>query len=91
MGTVEKITIALTSAQASFVREAVAAGEYASTSEAIRDAVREWKERRDNLGYSIEELREAVQEGLDSGISEFGSMAEIMAEARRTFVPKSIG
>ena len=55
MGTVEKITIALTAEQAGFVRGAVAAGEYASTSEAIRDAVREWKERRDLLGYTVEE------------------------------------
>ena len=85
MGTVEKITIALTAEQASFVRCAVAAGEYASTSEAIRDAVREWKERRDLLGYTVEELRVAVQEGLDSGPSEFGSMAEIIAEAHRRF------
>ena len=88
MGTVEKITIALTAEQAGFVRSAVEAGEYASTSEAIRDAVREWKERRDLLGYTVEELRVAVQEGLDSGTSEFGSMAEIIAEARRTFVPR---
>ena len=70
------------------MRSAVEAGEYASTSEAIRDAVREWKERRDLLGYTVEELRVAVQEGLDSGTSEFGSMAEIIAEARRTFVPR---
>lgn len=87
MGTVEKITIALTAEQAGFVRSAVAAGEYASTSEAIRDAVREWKERRDLLGYTVEELRAAVQEGLDSGPSQFETMAEIIAEARRTFVP----
>ncbi len=90
MGTVEKITIALTAEQAGFVRRAVEAGEYASTSEAIRDAVREWKERRDLLGYTVEELRVAVQEGLDSGTSEFGSMAEIIAEARRTFVSRKI-
>ena len=89
MGTVEKITIALTAEQASFVRGAVAAGEYASTSEAIRDAVREWKDRRDLLGYTVKELRAAVQEGIDSGPSKFGSMAEIIAEARRTFVPQS--
>jgi len=51
MATVEKITIALTPEMAGFVRQAVEAGEYASTSEAIRDAVREWKERRDLRGY----------------------------------------
>ena len=55
----------------------------ASTSEAIRDAVREWKERRDLLGYTIDELRSFVQEGLDSGRSARASMDDIKAEARR--------
>lgn len=83
MPTVEKMTIALTSEMASFVRNAVDTGEYASTSEAIRDAVREWKERRDLLGYTVEELRGAVSEGLASGPSAFGSIADVKAEARR--------
>lgn len=83
MTAVEKITIALTAEMAGFVRSAVAAGEYASTSEAIRDAVREWKERRDLLGYTLEELRELVQEGIDSGPSGRDSMGEVKAEARR--------
>lgn len=83
MGAVEKITIALTTEQAGFVRSAVEAGEYASTSEAIREAVREWKERRDLLGYTVEDLRALVQEGLDSGPSARLSMADVKAEARR--------
>ncbi|WP_372013334.1 type II toxin-antitoxin system ParD family antitoxin [Tistrella mobilis] len=37
------------------------------TSEAIREAVREWQERRDLLGYTVDELRVLVQEGIDSG------------------------
>jgi antitoxin ParD1/3/4 len=85
MTTVEKITIALTPEMADFVRSAVDAGEYASTSEAIRDAVREWKERRDLLGYTAEELRKLVQEGIDSGRSSRATMADVKAEARRRF------
>lgn len=85
MSTVEKITIALTPEMAGFVRKAVDAGEYASTSEAIRDAVREWKERRDLLGYTADELRELVQEGIDSGPSSHATMADVKAEARRRF------
>jgi antitoxin ParD1/3/4 len=83
MATVEKITIALTPEMAGFVRRAVDAGEYASTSEAIRDAVREWQERRDLLGYTVEELRDLVQEGLESGPSRHATMAGVKAEARR--------
>lgn len=54
MPAVEKITIALTAAQADAVRRAVAEGRYASTSEAIREAVREWQERRELLGFTVE-------------------------------------
>ncbi|WP_455274424.1 type II toxin-antitoxin system ParD family antitoxin [Rhizobium herbae] len=85
MTTVEKITIALTPEMAGFVRSAVDAGEYASTSEAIRDAVREWKERRDLLGYTVEDLRALVHEGIDSGPSSRSTMAEVKAAARYRF------
>ncbi len=83
MATVEKLTIALTPEMASVVRNAVDAGEYASASEAIREAVREWKERRDLLGYTIGELRDLVQEGIDSGPSALATMADVKVEARR--------
>jgi antitoxin ParD1/3/4 len=82
---VEKLTIALTNEMAAFVRKAVDAGEYASTSEAIRDAVREWKERRDLLGYTIEDLRGLAQEGLDSPTSSRATVADVKMEARRRF------
>jgi antitoxin ParD1/3/4 len=85
MATVEKITISLTPEMAGFVRGAVDAGEYASTSEAIREAVREWKERRDLLGYTVDDLRKLVQEGIDSGTSSRPAMADVKAEARRRF------
>lgn len=93
MAAVEKITIALTQEMAGFIRGAVDSGEYASTSEAIREAVREWKERRDLLGYTIEELRGLVQEGVASGASKRSSMDEIKTEARRRFeaLPPSAG
>lgn len=85
MASVEKMTIALTAEMAGFVRSAVEAGDYASTSEAIREAVREWKERRELLGYTVEELRELAQEAIDSGLSPRTSIDEIKAEARRRF------
>ncbi|TDR94981.1 type II toxin-antitoxin system ParD family antitoxin [Enterovirga rhinocerotis] len=88
MATVEKITIALTPEMAGFVRRAVEAGDYASTSEAIREAVREWKDRRELLGYTVEELRALAQEGIDSGTSD-RTMGEVKAEARRRFSARS--
>ena len=86
MGSVEKITVSVTPEMAELIRDAVKSGEFASTSEVIRDAMREWKERRDLFGYTLEELRQLVQEGIDSGPSPRQSMAEIKAEARRRFI-----
>lgn len=67
MSSVEKLSIALTPEIASAVRDAVEAGDYASSSEVIRDALRLWKERRDLHGYTVEELRHLWDEGIESG------------------------
>ena len=46
MHSAEKISITLPPDMLRLIREAVAAGEYASTSEALRDAVRAWQRKR---------------------------------------------
>ncbi|MBD2488416.1 type II toxin-antitoxin system ParD family antitoxin [Aulosira sp. FACHB-615] len=46
MPNVEKISVALTPEMAALVRNAVESGEYASSSEVIREALREWKQKR---------------------------------------------
>lgn len=83
MGHMDKRSVTLSEELAHTVDEAVAAGEYASASDVITDALRQWKERRDLFGYSVEELRRLVQEGIDSGLGRFESMDEIIAEAHR--------
>ncbi|WP_197465034.1 type II toxin-antitoxin system ParD family antitoxin [Tistrella mobilis] len=77
------MTIALTPEMAGFVRHAVETGQYASTSEAIREAVREWQERRDLLGYTVDELRVLVQKGIDSGPATPFDPESIRQEGRR--------
>ena len=72
MGHVDKRSITLSPALAAVVDDAVAAGEYASASEVVRDALRQWKDRRDLFGYTLEELRALVQEGIDSGLAQEG-------------------
>jgi len=85
MGRTDKRSITLTPDVAAAIDGAVEAGEYASDDEAIGDALREWKERRDNHGYTIAELRRLIQEGIDSGPGRFSSIDEIKAEARKRF------
>ncbi len=83
MAKVEKISVALTPEMAASVRQVVEAGEYASTSEVIRDALREWGSVRARRGQAIEELRRLAQEGIDSGPGRFLDIEEIIEEGRR--------
>jgi antitoxin ParD1/3/4 len=54
---IEKVSIALPAEMLSLVHEAVDAGEYASTSEVVRDALREWTLRRASRQQGIADLR----------------------------------
>lgn len=67
MATVEKLSIALTSELAADIRQAIATGEYASTSEVVRDALRAWKHTRQEREIAAEGLRRLWLEGADSG------------------------
>jgi antitoxin ParD1/3/4 len=67
MSKVEKMSIALTGELAQSVREAVDTGDYASASEVIREALRDWTEKRDRRASKIAYLRQAIEEGLASG------------------------
>jgi antitoxin ParD1/3/4 len=59
MATVEKISIALPPEMVSAVRKAVDTGEYASSSEVVRDALRDWTQRRRLRQEGIATLRKA--------------------------------
>ncbi len=83
MANVEKVSIALTSEMLATVREVVESGEYASSSEVVREALRDWKLRRSLQQREIEELRRLWSQGLESGPGRFADMAAIKAEARR--------
>jgi antitoxin ParD1/3/4 len=67
MATVEKISIALTPALAADVRRAVDTGEFASSSEVIRDALRAWLQARERRAVALDELRGLWREGVESG------------------------
>jgi len=67
MPNVEKISIALPPEMVSIVRAAVESGEYSSTSEVIREALRGWKLKRKVEQLELDELRRLVHEGIASG------------------------
>ncbi len=60
-----KISITLTPDMVRLIRESVASGEYASTSEALRDAVRTWHRQRLENAERLELLRARVRRSVE--------------------------
>lgn len=84
---VERMTVTLPSEMAAILRHSVEGGEYASTSEIVREALREWTRRRDAELRDLEALREAIRVGDASGPSipaseVFSELREMIAERR---------
>ena len=69
MANIEKISVALPGEMVSLLKAAVESGEYATASEVIRDALRDWKLKRRLATLELEELRLLVREGIESGPS----------------------
>jgi antitoxin ParD1/3/4 len=61
----EKISITMSSDMLRAIRESVESGEYASASEALRDAVRVWRRQRLEDAERLEEIRARVRRSID--------------------------
>jgi len=66
MPNVEKISIALPTEMVAAVREAVEAGEYASSSEVVRDALRDWTQKRSLRQQGMDELRQVWRQAMEN-------------------------
>lgn len=69
-----KISISITDEHAAVLHDAVKSGDYASSSEVVREALREWRSRR--------MIGQLWDEGIASGRAEGVTMVDIKAEAR---------
>ena len=87
MSTVEKLSIALTPQLAEKARQMVDSGDYATTSEVIREGLRLLIERRERLA----QLRAEIQKGLDSGPAEPRQPIEEMLAAGRARLAQRSG
>jgi antitoxin ParD1/3/4 len=65
MPAVEKISIALPPEMVATIRKAVETGEYASSSEVVRDALHDWAMMRDLNRQSLGELRTLWRQAFD--------------------------
>lgn len=64
--TIERMTITMPADMAALLKEAVAGGDYASTSEVVREALREWKVRR---ALHLEEFT-SLKADIDKGLAD---------------------
>ncbi len=82
MASIERMTVVVPEPMAAKIRAAVASGDYASTSEVVRDAMRLWSDRREFRREELEALRNAWDAGKASGVAGPLDMISIIGEAR---------
>ena len=78
----KKISISITEELDRTMKDAVKRGEYGSSSEVVRDALRGWHKNREREKLEIQHIRQLVQEGIDSGPGVYTSIDEIKKAAR---------
>jgi antitoxin ParD1/3/4 len=64
MSTIERMTITMPADMAAVVKRAVEGGDYASTSEVVREALRDWKSKRALQLHALEALKLDIDKGL---------------------------
>jgi len=74
MANVEKVSISLSRDMVEDIKEAIDRGQFATASEVMRDAMRDWQRKQKAadgpaMPRTVEELRKMIQEGIDSGPS----------------------
>jgi antitoxin ParD1/3/4 len=87
MSNVERVTVTVSSDLAATLRHTVEDGEYASASEIVREALRDWTRKRDQEQRDLQTLRQLVREGDESGpgipaAELFAELRQLIAERR---------
>lgn len=85
MSELERMTVTLTPELARLVRDSASGQDYASASEIVREALREWRDKRHDKALARQYLREALEAGLEdmsAGRVEPFDAADIKAAGR---------
>jgi antitoxin ParD1/3/4 len=78
MADVERLTVTMPAEMLAIVKAAVSDGDYASTSEVIREALRDWKMKRALQLQEFVALKDDIQQGLADVAN--GRMTEFNAD-----------
>jgi antitoxin ParD1/3/4 len=79
---IQKVSVALTGEQLAALKAAVETGEYATTSEIVREAIRDWQFKRELRQEDIKRLRQLWDEGKASGPAEPFDVERTLAAAK---------
>jgi len=85
MADIQKVSVALTGGQVAALKAAVDAGEYATTSEIVREAIRDWQAKRELRQEDIRRLRQLWDEGKASGPPQPFDIERTIARAESRF------
>ena len=92
MAAIERLTITLPTDMAGMVKGAVKGGDYASTSEVIREALRDWKMKRELQRRRLAELKAEIDRGMadvtEGRLTEFDA-GRIAAQGRRLLAERA--
>lgn len=83
MPDIQKVSVALTGEQIAALKSAVKTGEYATTSEIVREAVRDWQFKRELRQEDVKRLRQMWKQGKASGPAQSMIFGELHREARK--------
>jgi len=83
MADIQKVSVALTGEQLATLKAAVEAGEYATTSEIVREAIRDWQLKRELRQEDIRRLRQLWDEGKASGPARPLDWERLLQDANR--------
>jgi antitoxin ParD1/3/4 len=83
MPEVQKVSVALTNEQLISLKAAVDTGEYATTSEIVREAIRDWQFKREMRKEDLKRLRDAWDTGIASGPASPLDFAQHRKKARQ--------
>lgn len=92
MADAQRVTVVLSKDQIAALKTAVRSGEYASTSEILREAIHDWRLKRALTSDELDHLGDLWDEGKASGPAMPLDFAELKLEARsRLEKPRKTG